>query len=288
MNKTLTSMIALAAACTLQLSSATERQVLPVALEFRPASRSTLVASRDVNFLVAQEKRGGVLTMVLARERAGFPPQPVAQLVQQRQDAEVHVSVQRLSEPVSAPDPATDEVAALEHLYALVLRQEPEARYCLGGGPRQCDPARDGVSHGELLRALAAARDREAPRTRTATPWRVVDMSRAPAGTADADVVGVRATTYRVPLEGVAVHFNRAPHSLCVARTGPDGVASCRLEDQHGDGHLHDHAAAVVATFPGDVRPDRVLLPTTYVLPPSDVLPPPFAARIPTGLPGKR
>jgi hypothetical protein len=287
MNKTLTSMIALAAACTLQLSSATERQVLPVALEFRPAPRSTLVASRDVNFVVAQKKRGEELTTVLARQRAGFPPQPVAQLVQQRQGADLHVSVQRLSEPVSAPDSAAEETAVFEQLYALVLRHEPEARYCLGSGRRQCNPARDGVSHPALLNALAAARDREAPRTRTATPWRVVDMSRAPAGTADADVVGVRATTHRVPLEGVAVHFNRAPHSLCVARTGPDGVASCRLEDQHGDGHLHDHAATVVATFPGDVRPDRVLLPTTYVLPPSEVAPRPFAARIPALLPGK-
>jgi hypothetical protein len=287
MNKTLTSMIALAAACTLQLSSATERQVLPVALEFRPAPRSTLVASRDVNFVVAHEKRGEELTTVLARQRAGFPPQPVAQLVQQRQGADLHVSVQRLSEPVSAPDSAAEETAVFEQLYALVLRHEPEARYCLGSGRRQCNPARDGVSHPALLNALAAARDREAPRTRTATPWRVVDMSRAPAGTADADVVGVRATTHRVPLEGVAVHFNRAPHSLCVARTGPDGVASCRLEDQHGDGHLHDHAATVVATFPGDVRPDRVLLPTTYVLPPSEVAPRPFAARIPALLPGK-
>jgi hypothetical protein len=287
MSTTPRAIVALAAACTLQVSLASERQALPAAHDFRPAPRSTLVASRDVNFLVAQESRGGVLTMVLARERAGFPPQPVAQLVQQRQDAEVHVSVQRLPEPVSAPDPATDEVAALEHLYALVLRREPEARYCLGGGPQRCDPARDGVSHAELLRALAAARDRAAARTPTATPWRVVDMSRAPAGTADADVVGVRATTHRAPLEGVAVHFNRAPHSLCVARTGPDGVATCRLEDQHGDGHLHDHAGTVVATFPGDVRPDRVLLPTTYVLPPSEVVPPPFAARIPALLPAK-
>jgi hypothetical protein len=55
-------------------------------------------------------------------------------------------------------------------------------------------------------------------------------------------------------------------------------VATCRLEDQHADGHQHDHATVVVATFPGDVRPDRVLLPSTRVLATTaSLLPPAFA-----------
>lgn len=63
------------------------------------------------------------------------------------------------------------------------------------------------------------------------------------------------------------IYFNRAPHSICAARTRADGLAICRLEDQHGDeGEHHDDAVPVIATYPGSVRADGVLLPTTYVL----------------------
>jgi hypothetical protein len=260
--------VTLAAACALLASCASEPVAVPTALEYRPALRSTLVSSRDVTFVVAQWQRGAEQTTVLARQQAGAAPHPVARLVQMRQGSELQVSVQRLPESGSGAGRADQESAALEQLYALVLRQEPQARYCLGSGGRPCNPERGGVSHAEVLLALA-------------DPWRVVAMTGAPTQSSDADVVGVRATAHQVPLEGVAIYFNRAPHSLCTARTGADGLAACRLVDPHGDEHDHDHAAPVVATFPGDVRTDRVLLPTTYVLAT------PFAPRIPIGLPGK-
>jgi hypothetical protein len=273
--------VTLAAACALLASCASEPVAVPTALEYRPALRSTLVSSRDVTFVVAQWQRGAEQTTVLARQQAGAAPHPVARLVQMRQGSELQVSVQRLPESGSGAGRADQESAALEQLYALVLRQEPQARYCLGSGGRPCNPERGGVSHAEVLLALADARERAAERSPTAVPWRVVAMTGAPTQSSDADVVGVRATAHQVPLEGVAIYFNRAPHSLCTARTGADGLAACRLVDPHGDEHDHDHAAPVVATFPGDVRTDRVLLPTTYVLAT------PFAPRIPIGLPGK-
>jgi hypothetical protein len=273
--------VMLAAACALLASCASEPVAQPTALEYRPALRSTLVSGRDVTFVVAQWQQGAERTTVLARQQAGAAPYPVARLVQVSQGPKLQVSVQRLPESGGGAGHAVQDSAALEQLYALVLRQEPQARYCLGNGSKPCNPARDGVSHAEVLLALADARERAAERSPAAVPWRVVEMAGAPSQSSDADVVGVRATAHQVPLEGVAIYFNRAPHSLCTARTGADGVAACRLVDPHGDEHDHDHAAPVVATFPGDVRSDRVLLPTTYVLAT------PFAPRIPIGLPGK-
>jgi hypothetical protein len=271
MRRTPSSLVA-AAACALMASCASEPVAPSAALHFRPMARSTLVSSRDLNFLVAQWQRGAESTTVLARQQGGGAPHPVARLVQVREGSRLLVSVQRLPETTAGrPD---HESAAIEQLYALVLRQEPDALYCLDSGEHACSPDRDGVSHAEVLLALARYRREVTARTSGVVPWRSVEMM----GTVrswDADMVAVRATADRVPLEGVVIHFNRQPHSLCVARTRADGVALCRLVDQHGDEHEHDHSAPVVATFPGDVRTDHVLLPTTSVM-----RTPAFAARI--------
>jgi hypothetical protein len=119
-----------------------------------------------------------------------------------------------------------------------------------------------------VLQALADARNRAAARVPAAVLWRVVEMRGIPTGTGDADVVGVRVTSQRMPLEGVSIYFDRAPHSLCAARSRADGAAICRLEDPHGEADAHEgNAMPVVATFPGSVRADVTLLPTTYVQP---------------------
>jgi hypothetical protein len=267
MRTTLRSIVALTAACALQVSNASEAEAPTGALAYRPAPRSTLVAGRELNFLVAQWQRGAELTTVLARQQSGAAPHPVARVVQIRQGPELLVAIHPLHERRSAATRADHEIASLEQLYALILRLEPEARYCLGAGRRPCNPARDGVSHAQVLTALAHARGRAVVGTPLVAPWRVVAMRETPTRSSDPDVVGIRATAYEAPVEGVAIYFNRAPHATCFARTGADGVAVCRLVDQHGDEDEHDDAASVVATFPGDVRTDRVLLPTTYVLP---------------------
>jgi hypothetical protein len=268
----------LTAVGVLLASCASEPVAPPATIEYRPAQRSTLVTRRDLTFLVAKWQSGERSTTMLALPQAGGAPRAVAQLLEMRQGPETHVSVQRLPEPWTTVDPAGLEIAALEQLYSLVLRQEPQARYCLGRSGQPCNAVRDGVSHAQLLQALAALREGAVVRTPDAVPWRVVEMQGVPHRSWDADVVSVRATGPQGPLEGVAVYFNRAPHSICAGRTGADGVATCRLEDQHADGHQHDHATAVVATFPGDVRPDRVLLPSTHVLATNvGLVPPAFA-----------
>lgn len=234
----------------------------PPGIDYRPVTRSTLVTGQDLRFMQAQWQQGAGWTTLLARQQGGADPRPVAQLVQVRHGDDRQVSVHVLPEAGNEPARAT-----LEQLYAQVLRLEPLARYCVALDAQACDPAREGMSHAQALQALARARDRLASRTAGAVPWRVVEMTGPAARPWDPDRVGVRLQAGQQPLEGIAVHFNRAPHSLCVARTRADGTADCRLVDQHGDEHTHDHAQRVVATFPGDVRTDRVLLPTTHVLP---------------------
>ncbi len=274
--------LALAASCVLLASCASESVAPAAAVEYRPAPRSTLATRRDLNFVIAKWQGATDSTTVLARQQVGAAPHPVARLLQVRHGATLHVAVQRLPAYGKDDERVDHEIAALEQLYALVLRQEPQGRYCLGSGSSLCDAARDGVAHAQVLRALADLRERAVIHAPAAAPWRVVEMQGAPTQSWDADVVGVRATAGQGPLADVAIYFNRPPHSICAARTRADGVATCRLEDQHGDGDQHSHATTVIATFPGQVRPDRVLLPTTYVLPTTtERQPPAFAQPLP-------
>jgi hypothetical protein len=225
------------------------------------------VTNRELNFVIANRLGGAGSTTILALRQDGAAARPVARLLQSRAGPVLQVTVQRLPQPGTAAERAAQEMAALEQLYVLVLRQEPLARYCLADGGQACDTVRDGMSHAQVLQALAQRREQAAVGIPGAVPWRVVEMMAGPSRPWDADVAVIRAAGPQGPLADAAIYFNRMPHSICAARTRVDGVASCRLEDQHADGHQHAHGTAVVATFPGDVRPDRVLLPTTYVLP---------------------
>lgn len=238
--------------------------------DFRPAPRSTLQTQREPVFVVARSQHGERTSTLLARPRAGQAPLLVWRIVQQGQGAELRIAVQRLDEA------AADELPALEQLYVLLLRQEPTAAYCWSeraeerpGEPAAVPAACSAgtLSHAQALQALAARRERAAAAVPGAVPWRVVEIGGALRRAGDPDFVGVGASGPDGPLERATLYFNRAPHSICAARTDAEGRAACRLEDQHGDGDQHDHATTVVVTFPGEVRPDRVLLPTTWVLP---------------------
>lgn len=253
-------------ACTVLASCAggpTERQRPD---DYRPAPRSTLLSSPGVEFGLAQTQHDAVQTTVLARREADGGVRPVARLVRRQQGAQEHVTI----EPGASARPGARrraaERAVLEQLYTLVLRMDPLASYCLQFTDTACETG-DALSHARVLQMLAEVRAQSVDDEPAIVPWRVVDMTSMPVRSWDADVVGVRAVGREGPIEGVSIYFNRAPHSLCIARTGADGVASCRLQDQHGDEHQHDHAASVVAIFPGDVRPERILPPTTFVLP---------------------
>ncbi|MCP5280856.1 MAG: hypothetical protein H6930_04525 [Rhodoferax sp.] len=255
---------ALAAMCALLMPCAV---AAPAATpDYRPAPRSGLVATRDTTFLIAHSQQGAQQSTVLASQQLGAAPRPVARLVQVRHGSQSHVSVQQLRDDAREAGSAEHAMSVLAQLYTLVLRLDPLAFYCIGGDGPPCDAARGGLSHDQALQALAAAREQIAARATAASTWRVVELRPEPTPSRDVDVVGVRVTSRQGPLEGVSVFFDRAPHSICHARTGADGVAACRLVDQHGDEHAHDHVAPVVVTFPGDLRGGEVLLPTTHVL----------------------
>ena len=146
--------------------------------------------------------------------------------------------------------PPAIRVAAIEHLYSMALLLDPIA------------VEKEGRSLPDLLGELAKARNSAG----AGVPWRVVSLGPAPSG--GGDDVAARVVDADGPLEGAAVYFHRAPHSGCSAKSDASGVAACRLIDTHGDDDDHDaHAVSVVATYPGDVRSDRVLAPTTRVLP---------------------
>ena len=276
----------LAALGLLAACNALAQPLADAASAYRPAQRTALATDAQRPFMLARQQAGDTTTTVLAWLPPAGLPEPVARLTQRR-DADTLVVAVQLLAPPGAGDRLT---ATLEQLYALVLRQEPQARYCLWAGPAETGSppapcAGPTLSHAEALQHLAAWRTQAAQATPAAVPWQVLALQAVPQPAWDADLVAVQASGPQGPLAGLEVFFHRAPHSICQARTGDDGVARCRLQDQHDDGHLHDHTAAVVATFPGDLRPDRVWLPTTQVLRPQAALAAPaFASRwLPSG-----
>jgi hypothetical protein len=247
---------------------------VPAASDYVRMPVSTLVSKRDLPFKLAQMQRGADRLTLLMHQPAGGEPSPVAVISSSQSGDKAHVSLHRLPLGAGRADAADLDVATWEHLYVLAIGQEPEARFCLAYAAQPCDAARHGYSHADLLRELVRARqhavERAHPGGNVMVPWRVVSMAPAPASGADADEVGVRVTSEQGPMEGASVFFNKAPHSSCVARSREDGLATCHLVDQHGDdgSHAEDDHVAVVATFPGDVRGDRVLVPTTLVMQP--------------------
>jgi hypothetical protein len=262
-------LIAAAIAGTALGASASAPAPTVAASDYKPMPRSTLVSRGEPTFVQARVRRGEQWVTVLARNDPAGAPVPVAVTTSTGDGAGAHVSVQVL------PDGGSRALKLLvrEHLYALMLRQDAQSRYCLAVGARPCDAARRSVSHDVLLRALAGERHRAAVGADipfATVPWRSVSMRASAAAATDPDEVTVRVADNNRPMAGATVHFNRAPHSSCVGRAGANGMASCRLIDQHGDEGSHDDEdenSQVIVTYPGDVRADRVFLPTTFVLP---------------------
>jgi hypothetical protein len=261
------------AGCLFAAACATPRHEVPdsvvdvAGMATAPAPRSTLISRADLGFSVARAHRDGAEIRVLVHQPASGVAFPVATIVASNSDAGTYISMQRLRLPPGL-DPDL-EVAVLEHLYVLSVEQDARASFCLAPAGPRCDAAKRGESHAQLLGQLVEQRRRalQGLPERRAAAWDMVSMVTAPTRTRDADEVAVRVSTHDRPLEAANVYFSRAPHSGCVARSNADGVASCRLVDYHGDdGDADEASAPVVATFPGDVERDRVLVPTTYVL----------------------
>jgi hypothetical protein len=116
------------AGCLLLAACASEPVAPPATIAYKPAQRSTLVTRHDLNFVVATWLEDAGTTTMLARTRAGAAPLAVARVMQVRHGPHVQVFVHRLAASWAAADHADLALAALEHLYALVLHQEPVAR----------------------------------------------------------------------------------------------------------------------------------------------------------------
>lgn len=262
--------LALTAGCLLTACHTVAPPGLDMVREYSVAPASTLLSRRDMQFKLAEVEQGTTRLMVLAYQAPTSKPFPVAVLSSSRSGDDTHVSIQRLPLPQLGGDQGSLNVATIEHLYTLVMRHEPEARFCLTNSDQRCNAAKNGYSHSAVLQELARARQQavgRAERTRTTVPWDIVSLAPSKMKHIDSDEVSVRITNDQGPMEGVTVYFNQAPHSSCVAKSREGGVATCHLVDQHGDpeSHTEHEKAPVVATFPGDVRVERIMLPTTLV-----------------------
>ena len=149
------------------------------------------------------------------------------------------------------------------------LRYSAEAKFCLSFDGSECE---GGASQSSLQHRLSSLREcfgraQVAAGRPALTPWRMVSVTPSPRGLHDADQPTVRILDAGAPLVGASIIFGKAPHAGCSARTDANGVASCRLVDEDDDDDGPDSAdTAVVATFPGVVRSDVILPPTTEVL----------------------
>jgi hypothetical protein len=265
------------------LAAACAMQPTPVAVDFdvaraprSAAPRSTLVTRQDLKFTLAREQRDKSEVTFLVHEAASGAPLPVAAIVSSASGTVHSVSMQRLRLPEGA-DTGDLEIAILEHLYVLAVQQDPQASFCLSRPGEGCD-TRNGESHAALLRELVETRQRALQAKhggKPGAPWHVVSMAPSAVRAHDADDVAVSVATDGKPLAGANVFFSRAPHSGCAAKSDARGLARCELVDYHGDDGDGDGAnTPVVATYSGDVRTARVLVPTTFVLPlrPADAL----------------
>jgi|SRR5687768_3141564 len=234
-----------AVACLLMASGAFSEN------RYASVPRSTLVSKPNLQFNLAHDQQGDAQVMVLVHSPAAGAPLAVAEISTSPNGA---VAFSLL------PGPANGDVkvGTIERLYVLALRRDPEARFSFDKGKQ--------VSHAEVLGELVQARARAAQGLGAlSVPWRVVSIAAAPSGNDDDDVAAI-VRNDQGPMQGIPIYFNRAPHSGCSATTGEDGVARCHLVDQHGDEEPDHPKAAVVATFPGDVRADRVLVPITAIV----------------------
>ena len=160
---------------------------------------------------------------------------------------------------------SAESLSTLEYLYAFVARGDPESAYCLGQGGVPCEGSEEFGPQDRLLAVLADARNCVAGRLGAVT-WRTIRLQYAAQSGAEEDRVAAQVTENAVPLSGVSVAFFRRPHSSCFAETAADGVAACKLID--AEGH-HDHAhddVPVIATYAGELRPERVRPPVAIAM----------------------
>ena len=158
----------------------------------------------------------------------------------------------------------------------MAFREAADARYCTPSRGRGCDD-RQLLSQGEALQRLALHRECAVAAmpngVRATLPrWRVVTLRAKEAPPGGKARVSARVFNQNVPIAGALVNFSRLPHSACTATTQADGTATCKLADTHGHEDDEDEErefghAPLLVSFPGDLRGNPILLPTTKLVP---------------------
>ncbi|NUZ06539.1 hypothetical protein [Piscinibacter koreensis] len=250
----------------------------PLLTATRSTSGSALVRA-DVPLSVDTVEWNRRSVSIVAYMPPGGEPRAVAAVMADRSnEGPTRVTLHSLAPPgLTEPNPKM-ELAAQEYLYTLAFREDPAARYCVPSPAADCEDSAL-VSQPEALRSIARQRAcalaalPEAAR-RTLPSWRLVMLQPRETNAARKSLVSARIFDETGPLAGASVTFSQLPHSGCTATARADGSATCELVDDHGhDGEdAESHGQPVVVTFPGDLRGDPILLPTTILIrnPPAD------------------
>jgi hypothetical protein len=163
------------------------------------------------------------------------------------------------------------ELAALEYLYALVLRADTGGVFSFRTFDRCAGSTGElSLSQSDLLHEIARRRNALAgrldPKDGATQPWDLVSLRRAAAvRPQQTDEVSAVVEDAKGPVAGAPVTFSRAPHSGCRATSDAQGLATCTLQDNHGDDG-DDESGPVVATFSGIFSQDRVAPPMATVI----------------------
>lgn len=250
------------------------------ATDAKLAPSSPLITNSKLRVKLANvEWAGHILTMVVADDTS--VGSRLLALVSRREgvsssDASYHWFP--VSDNSSTPHPL--DLAALEHLYRFAVNHvaTDKFRFRVVKDGRADGRLQSGEekTHAQLLAQLASARQcvtdaLGATGAEPAKPWRAVSIRSIPTA-ADKMVVAARVSDVSGQVVGAMISFSRAPHFDCSAKSDSTGLATCRLEDTHGHGEdVHGHAdhghasANTIATYPGDIRPEVIMLPTTSV-----------------------
>jgi hypothetical protein len=162
------------------------------------------------------------------------------------------------------------DLVALEHMYRFAINDVVTDAFRFGAVARGREDSGPKLTHSQLLARIAKTREcvADALTTAGATPpkrWRNVSLEPAEFSRNSA-VVSARLLSPRGPLVSATILFTRAPHLECSSTTDSTGLATCQLEDTHGhDDDDEVPGAPTVASYPGEVQSDLVLLPTTSV-----------------------
>ncbi|MEF7612521.1 hypothetical protein V4F39_01275 [Aquincola sp. MAHUQ-54] len=267
-----------------QVQSSLASRAQPLAAATLPAarshSRSALVGAKAPLFVEEVEWKGSTISYVMYQAPMGETHPVAAAVVDRSRWRSTRVSLLALSSPAAKEAGAAVEVARLEHLYTIGFRQEANARFCLVG---DCE-SEQLLSQAEALQQIAQRRECVAAAlpasVRTTVPgWRIVTLRPQEVLPGDNSVVTVRVSDQAGPLSGVQVMFTKPPHAACTATSRADGTATCQLADNYGHagGHPEFDREPVVATFPGNLKGNPILLPTTQLLRPPKA--PEFTAR---------